>query len=1078
MRYRLALDIGTASCGLVAVELDSQNQPLDIVHHGLYIFPEPLLPAKSGGVGEPKKAARRAARMARRIIERRARRLKRIAYLASLLGLNHRDIKADSGQALHAARARAVSERIELPDLLRVMLKIAKRRGYAGEFRTRKDSERGPVQAGIDALASAMKAAGTATLGQYLELRYRNGETLKLKEIGLYAHRNMVMAEFDSIWDEQARHHPVLSESKPDPLDRHGRLRPVREQFREAVFLQRPLKSVAPMVGNCPLEPSLPRAPMAQPALQAFRVEKQLADLRWGMGRTARELTVGQKDVIREMLNDPATLTKEGKLSFKKIYARLEEQQLMPEHRRTLNMERSSREDLTGNRTLRAFDDLGVLDAWQALERIAKVRVINFLADLGSPEQVDLPDWHTRFTKGDGKTPRSLDPSVVSFVNRMLETGKFDRLSKMGFESGRASYSVRALEKLATCMREQGLDEHGAIAKTYPSAEATGELLPHLPLPKPTGNVVVDAALRVVRGAVNEALATLGEPPAEAVVELTRDMALGIKARGDIEKRIDRNRRQRENARKVLAEHDKKPTDRNVLRYLLWQQQENHCPYCGERISLEQAVDGNVTNLEHILPRSLTRIGAQRNHLLLAHRKCNDLKGDRTPYEAFGHDAERWTAVKYCASVLQSNKQFAKARLLLLEGYEHEVLDDESIAAFSERQFAETSWIGKLTAQWMREIAPRVSVSRGALTAHLRRIWKLDTVIAQARYDAGLPVLDTDGREIAKEDFERFKPYWEGHTESEHPRTDRKIDKRIDHRHHLIDALVIAQTSRSLYQRIARDYKTLAERRKEGQAVRLRIQASPPIADIRDKAMALVREANIHHKADRYTSGKFFQETAYRKVLTDDGKSRLVVRVPLWQLADAAGSVERTRKAISDIVSAGTRKMVLAALEQRLSEGKSVKEALAEPVYENRYGASPKRAIRRVAVFQRSGRGFVDGSSALRIEHGRLEKHYLSDGYAYVAIAQEGGRLVLAESVSVFAANRRKSAPREGEKRFFRGDTLFDPKTGKRYVVHQLLANATIRAAEVTEARNWIYLGSESGAVQLGASALARLERQ
>jgi hypothetical protein len=52
MHYRLALDIGTASCGWVAVSLDSDNQPIDVVHHSAHIFPEPLLPAQSG-VGEP-----------------------------------------------------------------------------------------------------------------------------------------------------------------------------------------------------------------------------------------------------------------------------------------------------------------------------------------------------------------------------------------------------------------------------------------------------------------------------------------------------------------------------------------------------------------------------------------------------------------------------------------------------------------------------------------------------------------------------------------------------------------------------------------------------------------------------------------------------------------------------------------------------------------------------------------------------------------------------------------------------------------------------------------------------------------
>ena len=1098
MQYRLALDIGTASCGLVAIGLDSSDEPVDIVHHALHIFSEPLQPPKAGGVGEPKKAARRDARLARRVIDRRSRRLKRIAMLASLIGLDHRKIPADTGQHIHGLRASAATSRIELADLLRVLLKLAKRRGYAGGFKAKKsdDKEQGEVEPGINNLKELMKAAGCDTLGQYLHKRFEAGDMLRLKEAKpkLYAHREMLVDEFNKIWDQQAKHHPVLNECRPDPVPVPGGNRSIREQFYGAIFYQRPLKSVAPMVGNCSLERSLPRAPMAQPAMQAFRIEKQLADLRWGMGRNALPLSQEQRDAIREMLNDPAQITKDGKLRFEKIYKRLESIPKVPGQRGSLNMERSSREDLTGNRTLRAFKDLGVLERWQALDHATQIRVINFLADLGSPDQVDQPEWHTRFTKTERiknlrtgrweerQVRRELDPRMVEFIDLLVETGKFDRLSNMRLQTGRASYSIRALERLTDCMRSEGVDEHNAIQKCYPPDAPTGELVMHLPPHKQTGNVVVDVALGVVRRAVNDALATLGKPPAEVVVELSRDMALGIKARGVIEKKIDKNRKQRERARKELDAHGILPTERNVLRYILWDHQDQrHCPYCSNPINLEQAVDGNATNFEHILPRTLTRVGRQRNHLVLAHRSCNDLKRDRTPYEAFGHDADRWAALTFCASILEGKKQFAKARLLKLQDYEHEVLDDESIAEFSERQYAETSWIGKLTAQWMRQISTKVSVSRGTMTAHLRRIWKLETVIAQVRLDAGLPVLDADGTKITVDDFARYKAYWENHTGSDHPRTDRKIDKRIDHRHHLIDALVIAQTSVSLYQRMARHYKNLAERRAAGEPVKMKLFEEPPIQNLRERALKLVQEAAIRHKSDRHASGPFFQQTAYRKTWDDEGKARLVVRISLPQFTDTAGSIDKARKTISDIVSDGTRQIVSEEFEKRIAGGKSVKQALSEPIPDTRFNTSSKHAIKKVAVYQRVGRGYVDGSSALSIVHGNagapLEKYYLSDGYAYVSLVEDDGKLISAESVTTFAANRRSFVISNGEKRFFRGDTLRDPKTGMQYLIHQLLANATVRVAEVTEARSWIELGAESGAAQFGAKALSQLEK-
>lgn len=1088
MNYRLALDIGTASCGLIALKLDKNREPAEIIHHGLHIFSEPVLPHAVGETGEPKKASRRKARLARRNIDRRARRLRRIAMLSSLLNLDHKKIPADTGQRIHEVRASASAKRIELDDLVRVFLKLAKRRGYAGGFRTKtdkqKDDDRGVVEPGIEQLREAIKAADCKTVGQYLQHRFKNSETLKLKEVGLYTHRDLLVEEFDLIWVEQAKHHSILNGIRPDPVI--GGNRPIRDQFFDAIFYQRPLKSVAPMVGNCSLEKTLPRAPMAQPAVQAFRIEKQLADLRWGMGRAALPLSPEQKSVVREMLNDPDQITKEGKLTFKKIYSALEKKDLRPATRRSLNMERSSREELYGNRTLRVMRDLDVLDQWRSFDATTQLRIINFMADLGSPEQVDLPNWQDRFTKRkqiknvktgrweEKQEKRILDQALVQFVNVLAEARKFDRLGNMGFESGRASYSIRALEKLTIQMREANCDEYAAAQFCYPPSPPTGELLMHLPTHPPTGNVVVDVALGVVRQAVNDALKKLGEPPTEVVIELSRDMALGLKARGEIEKKIDKNKKLRDKARQELESNDLLGTERNILRYILWQEQDTHCPYCGERISLSEAVDGNATNFEHILPRSLTHVGKQRNHLVLAHRRCNDAKRDRTPYEAFGHDAARWSAIEYCADVLEKKKQFSKSKLLILKDYEHETLDDAAIEEFSERQLHETSWIGKLAALWLQAICPTpVAPSRGALTAHLRRIWKLETVIAQARFEAGLPVLDQDGEKITSEEFSRFRPYWEGHTGKGIERTDRKIDKRIDHRHHLIDALVIAQTSRSLYQRMAKNYKSLAERQQAGEAVRLRLFVDPPLKNVREQALTLVQSANIRHKPDRQISGNFFQQTAYRKTLTDDGKSRAVIRILLIQLTDTKGSLEKARKGISDIVSDHTRKIVSNAFERMISSGKNVKEALTNPIYDPQF----KTQIKRVAVYQRIGRGFLDGSNTFPIEHGQgFVKHYISDGYAFISIIENDGRIETADSVPVFRAHRASGLLKHGERRFFRGDTLLASSNGKKYVIHQLLANATARVAEVTESRSWIALGAESGATQFGATTLIKMK--
>lgn len=877
----------------------------------------------------------------------------------------------------------------------------------------------------------------------------------------------MLIKEFNCIWDIQAKHHPILNEVRPDPIAPNHPDHAIRNQFFQAIFFQRPLKSVAPMVGNCALEPSLPRAPSAQPAVQKFRIEKQLADLRWGVGRRAPILTSEQKNVIRELLLDPDKLTKEGKLTFEKVYKALEEKKLRPGSLRTLNMERSSREDLTGDRTNRVMRDLGVLETWRSLDDLTQLRIINFLADLGSPEQVDQPEWHERFT-------RKIDPQVVSFVNRLVELEKFDRLGNMGFETGRASYSIRALNYLTQRMHDSGCDEHDAIALIYPSEAPTGELLMQLPPHKPTGNVVVDVALRMVRRAVNDALTKLGKPPSEVVIELSRDMALGVKARNDIETKIKKNQRRRNNARDELNKHGITATETNILRYLLWEQQDTkHCPYCTRHITIAQAFSGNEANFEHILPRSLTQVGKQRNQLILAHRSCNDEKGDRTPFEAFHHDEERWAAVKYCASVLKANKQFAKERLLLLNDYEHETLDDATLTDFSERQFIETSWIGKLTAQWLRLACSNVAVSRGMLTAHLRRIWKLETVIPQARLAAGLPVLDQDGDKITIDDFSRFKAFWEGHSGREHERTDRKIEKRIDHRHHLIDALVIAMTSRSLYMRMAAHYKALAERREHGEPVRMKLSVEPPLSSIRDKALTLTNDPHITHKPDRLGGGAFFQDFAYSSALVDDETTaQLCRRKRLATLVTPKDDHKKARTALLDIQSETVRKLVLDTFEARITLGMTAFQALQEPIDYPAYGTQIKTA------------NFICGSAenAAIIAHptinGPHQKRLIDAGWACLKV-QFFGKKVATTLVSprMFAKAGHEAA--DDMVTYFKGDTVRDGKSQATYLIRQIKAKngGTLITTPIVDAREVKKMSASEGLKTFSGKALMSLTR-
>ena len=144
----------------------------------------------------------------------------------------------------------------------------------------------------------------------------------------------------------------------------------------------------------------------------------------------------------------------------------------------------------------------------------------------------------------------------------------------------------------------------------------------------------------------------------------------------------------------------------------------------------------------------------------------------------------------------------------------------------------------------------------------------------------------------------------------------RRPDKRLDHRHHLIDAITLALTSRGLFQQMAKNYKETAEkmRPRDGESkderekrmkkeTRQRLEVpEPPLRNVRATALEAVRECRISIKPDHHLGGRLFQDFAYRVIFPDgDVPARLARRKPV---SDMAGdSIEQTRKNINDIVN-------------------------------------------------------------------------------------------------------------------------------------------------------------------------------
>lgn len=1137
-KYRLGMDVGTTSVALAAMSLGKDGQPDALIWHHVRIFSEPLENVQ--GTLISKRSGRGIARRQRRQYDRRASRLRHIAHLASLIGLKREEIAAEDGSSLPHLRAQAAIEPVELADLLRIFLRMSKRRGYKGEFKARK---KGEVAEGSSELSLAMRELAAErgialqdendtgiTLGQYLVHRLETGLPTKLKirenaeepknkktgdanaPKNLYALRKMVEQEFDTIWQTQAKHHDILNGTHDG--------KPIRDHFYEALFYQRPFKPFADQVAQCELEPTLPRAPRAQIAFQRYRIEKTLTELRWGTGRHAESLTPAQKHFIRELLDQ------NDKMKLDEIYEALEKAGCAKPQGKGLNFDRSSPDELLGNRTLAALRKLdryskkhhpdraaNLESQFRALDEKTQIATINFLAEIGSPEQLDDPEWHTSFIKRDGK-PRQFSESLIAFVNNIKEHDNFDRLSKMDLDGGRASYSVKALNNIADWLEEPNwpgawkadmkrIDVEAAIRVRYPlSFNREVKQLDKLADPKSTGNAVVDSSLHQIRWAVNKMIAELGAPPDEIVVKIARELGLSISRRNEYEGENAKQQKASREAENTIRMHGQAPTPSKILRYMLWAEQDKHfCPYCNETISLADALSDSATEYEYVIPQSLAQIGMIPSKIVLAHHACNQEKGDRTPWEAWGEgrNDSRWQSVEAAAMRFENTKpkQSRKAKLLRIRDFEREVLTDKSVIDFAGRQFQQTSWVANKATQWLECLCPnKVSVLRGELTAMQRRTWKLDTVIPEVRIESNLPVLDKENKPIAGEDFAKLKKYLEGHPVSrkDHEANsgfdfDRSPDNRIDHRHHLIDAITVALTSRELFQQMAENYKAAAERMqpREGETSkaheqrlkkepRLRLEVpEPQILNVRDAALDAVRECRISIKPDRYPDGAMFKETAYGVAQRDgEEKLRLTLRQPVSELGKAQGktSLEAARKAIANIVGDDVRCIVGDTFEERIADGMEAGAALALAILHPLYG----NHIRKVRCFET----YADFAQPISFSsrHGSHRKYLINAGYAYLKLPTDNTREP--RLVTIRKAIRDKNNPaRQDEERIYKGDTVLDPKSKKKFVVKHIKSQegCMLVMTLITENRAVAEMSAKEGRQQPSGNGVTRFKR-
>ena len=338
----------------------------------------------------------------------------------------------------------------------------------------------------------------------------------------------------------------------------------------------------------------------------------------------------------------------------------------------------------------------------------------------------------------------------------------------------------------------------------------------------------------------------------QIVIELARDLKNSRKAKDLIKKKIAENKKLNEEVDKIIQEYSETHHTQIVKNKLnrdkvkLWLELskdvlERKCIYTGEQISIAKLFSDDV-QIEHIIPYSKT-LDDSMNNKTLSMKKANYYKGNKTPYEAFkdSKDGYNYDDILARAKLLNNNSKFKRFTKDAMDIYNKDGKD------FIARQLADTQYLSKLALSYLQSLYAEDKYSSlwtipGQLTALIRNYLGLNTLISE---------------------------------------DDSK--NRSDHRHHAVDAFVVAITSRSLLQKIsyaASLQEDLDNRNLSSYRNKLLEKMPEPFPNYRKSLQISINNIKTSHKADRSISGKLHEDTAYG-IVEDNDKYNVVTR---WTL--------------------------------------------------------------------------------------------------------------------------------------------------------------------------------------------------
>ena len=515
---------------------------------------------------------------------------------------------------------------------------------------------------------------------------------------------------------------------------------------------------------------------------------------------------------------------------------------------------------------------------------------------------------------------------------------------------------------------------HPSMIETYPSAQRDehGRIRLGSPRVNAFKNPMAMRALFRLRALVNTLLdEKVIDPDTKINIEFARELndTNTRKAIADWNKEQEDLRKKYRDEIRNLFGGNYEPTEDDLLKYRLYEEQKHICLYTGKQISPTMFL-GNASefDIEHTIPRSKGGDDSLANKTLCDSKFNREIKKTKLPSELPDHDTilqriEEWKSIvdnlderlsaqrRRCKAASTKDQKDAALRAIhylkmkrnYWKGKYERFVMKVVPEGFSNRQGVDIGIIGRYARLYLKTVFPKTYVVKGATTSDFRKAWGLQD-------------------EYAKKE-------------------------RINHAHHCIDAITIACIGKGEYERWAQYMRQMDDHLFENDP---KPRFEKPWPTFTEDVLAVPASLIVSHytpdnvpklskkkvrlrgiiQKNQEGQPKYAKGDAARALLHKDtfygaiqnnGEIRYVVRKAIDMLKDSD---------IRNIVDDAVREKVKAAV----SKHGNLKKAVAETIWMNEEKRIP---IKKVRVFVPT----ITNPIALKAHRDLSEKDYKRQYY-------------------------------------------------------------------------------------------------